>query len=425
MRSITHTGPLKGEITIPGDKSISHRSVMFGSLAKGITRISGFLTGADCLSTIDVFRKMGVMIEQEGTDVKVHGLGLHSLKAPTQVLDCGNSGTTMRLMSGILSGQSFASTLTGDASIQKRPMKRVITPLSMMGASITGREGNFAPLDISPAQLKGIHYDSPVASAQVKSAVLLAGLYADGETTVTEPVLSRNHTELMLKVFGADISSDAKNKTASIKPAKELYAADINVPGDISSAAYFMVAALIIPGSEILIKNVGINETRAGIIKVLTDMGGDITLLNEDRTGEPVADVLVRASDLKGTVIGGELIPTLIDEIPVLAVAAAFAKGETVIKDAAELKVKESDRIKTVTENLKAMGGDVTPTEDGMIIKGTGTLSGAEIHTYADHRIAMSFAVAGMASGGVTTLDDSDCAIISYPGFYDEFDRLR
>jgi len=425
MRSITHTGPLKGEITIPGDKSISHRSVMFGSLAKGITRISGFLTGADCLSTIDVFRKMGVEIEQEGTDVKVHGLGLHSLKTPTQILDCGNSGTTMRLMSGILSGQSFASTLTGDASIQKRPMKRVITPLSMMGASITGREGNFAPLDISPAQLKGIHYDSPVASAQVKSAVLLAGLYADGETTVTEPVLSRNHTELMLKVFGADINSDAKNKTASIKPAKELYAADINVPGDISSAAYFMVAALIIPGSEILIKNVGINETRAGIIKVLTDMGGDITLLNEDRNGEPVADVLVRASDLKGTVIGGELIPTLIDEIPVLAVAAAFAEGETVIKDAAELKVKESDRIKTVTENLKAMGGDVTPTEDGMIIKGTGTLSGAEIHTYADHRIAMSFAVAGMASGGVTTLDDSDCAIISYPGFYDEFDRLR
>ncbi len=425
MRSITHTGPLRGEITIPGDKSISHRSVMFGSLAKGITRISGFLTGADCLSTIDVFRKMGVEIEQEGTDVKVHGLGLHSLKAPTQVLDCGNSGTTMRLMSGILSGQSFASTLTGDASIQKRPMKRVITPLSMMGASITGREGNFAPLNISPAQLNGIHYDSPVASAQVKSAVLLAGLYADGETTVTEPVLSRNHTELMLKVFGADINSDAKNKTASIKPAKELYAADINVPGDISSAAYFMVAALIIPGSEILIKNVGINETRAGIIKVLTDMGGDITLLNEDRTGEPVADVLVRSSVLKGTVIGGELIPTLIDEIPVLAVAAAFAEGETVIKNAAELKVKESDRIKTVTENLKAMGGDVTPTEDGMIIKGTGTLSGAEIHTYADHRIAMSFAVAGMASGGVTTLDDSDCAIISYPGFYDEFDRLR
>lgn len=425
MRSITHTGPLRGEITIPGDKSISHRSVMFGSLAKGITHISGFLTGADCLSTIDVFRKMGVMIEQEGTDVKVHGLGLHSLKPPTQILDCGNSGTTMRLMSGILSGQSFASTLTGDASIQKRPMKRVITPLSMMGASITGREGNFAPLDISPAQLNGIHYDSPVASAQVKSAVLLAGLYADGETTVTEPVLSRNHTELMLKVFGADINSDAKNKTASIKPAKELYAADINVPGDISSAAYFMVSALIIPGSEILIKNVGINETRAGIIKVLTDMGGDITLLNEDRNGEPVADVLVRASDLKGTVIGGDLIPTLIDEIPVLAVAAAFAEGETVIKDAAELKVKESDRIKTVTENLKAMGGDVTPTEDGMIIKGTGTLSGAEIHTYADHRIAMSFAVAGMASGGITTLDDSDCAIISYPGFYDEFDRLR
>ncbi len=424
MLSITHTGSLRGEITVPGDKSISHRSVMFGSLAKGVTNIKGFLTGADCLSTIDVFRKMGVNIEQNGTEVKVCGLGLHSLKAPVDVLDCGNSGTTMRLMSGILSGQSFDSSLTGDDSIKKRPMNRVITPLSMMGASITGREGGFAPLTIKSSKLHGISYESPVSSAQVKSAVLLAGLYADGETSVTEPVLSRNHTELMLSVFGADINSDIKNRTATIKPAKELYAADINVPGDISSAAYFMVAALIIPGSEVLIKNVGINETRAGVIKVLSDMGGDITLLNVDRTGEPVADVLVRSSDLKGTVIGGEVIPTLIDELPVLAVAAAFAKGQTVIRDAAELKVKESDRIKTVTENLAAMGGDVQPTEDGMIINGTGTLSGAEIHTYGDHRIAMSFAVAGMAAYGVTSLDDSECAVISYPGFYDELNKL-
>ena len=416
---------LRGEISVPGDKSISHRAVMFGSLAKGETHITGFLNGADCLSTIGCFRRMGIGISQQGAEVTVRGKGLYGLKAPDDVLDCGNSGTTMRLMSGILSGQRFSSTLTGDASIQKRPMNRVITPLTLMGADISGREGGYAPLNIAPGELHGIHYESPVASAQVKSALLLAGLYAEGETKVTEPVLSRNHTELMLKGFGADIGTDASSRSAVVRKAEELYACDVKVPGDISSAAYAMTAALLVPGSEVLIRNVGINETRAGIIKVLRAMGADITFLNEDRSIEPVADILVKSSDLHGTQVQGEIIPALIDEIPVIAVAAAFARGETVIKDASELRVKESDRIATVTENLRAMGADITPTDDGMVIRGGDGLRGAGIKTHGDHRIAMSFAVAGLCAGGETVIDDPGCAVISYPGFFEDLDSLR
>ena len=414
------SGPLKGEITVPGDKSISHRAVMFGSLAKGTTEITGFLQGADCLSTISCFERMGVAIENRGDIVLVHGNGLHGLKKPETILDCGNSGTTTRLISGILSAQNFDVTLTGDASIQKRPMKRIMEPLSLMGADIVSVNGNgCAPLAILGKALHGIHYTSKVASAQVKSSILLAGLYAEGPTSVTEPYVSRNHSEIMLNLFGAHVTT--KDTTATIEPASELHSVKVNVPGDISSAAYFIAAGLMVPGSEILIKNVGINPTRDGILHVCRAMGADLTLLNvKEDEGEPVADLLVSASSLHGTTIEGNLIPTLIDEIPMIAVMAAFANGQTVIRDAAELKVKESDRIATVTAGLRAMGCDITPTDDGMIIRGGKTLHGAEIDSYLDHRIAMSFAVAALAADGVTSIKDADCVKISYPNFYDD-----
>ena len=420
----THTSSPRGELTVPGDKSISHRSVMFGALADGLTEIHGFLQGADCLSTISCFSKMGISIENQGETVLVHGRGLHGLTAPDSVLDCGNSGTTTRLISGILSAQKFDTTLTGDASIQKRPMKRIIDPLSQMGAKIKSVNGNgCAPLHITGSPLHGIHYNSPVASAQVKSSILLAGLYADGETRVTEPYISRDHSERMLSAFGADIHTEGT--TAILQPAKQLYGQKILVPGDISSAAFFIAAGLIVPDSEILIENTGINPTRAGILKVCEDMGGDITLLNE-RTegGEKIADILVRTSKLHGTTIEGDIIPTLIDEIPVIAVMAAVAEGTTVIKDAAELKVKETDRIETVTDNLKAMGADVTPTDDGMIIHGGNPLHGTSIHTLLDHRIAMAFSIAALVAEGNTKILDSKCVDVSYPTFYDTFEAL-
>ena len=427
MNTVFHpsTHPLRGEITVPGDKSISHRAVMFGSLAEGKTRIRGFLQGADCLSTISCFEKMGVGIQNTGEEIIIEGRGLHGLKAPGETLYTGNSGTTTRLISGILAGQAFSTRLTGADSICKRPMKRVIAPLSEMGADIRSERGNgCAPLLIAPASLHGIDYRSPVSSAQVKSAVLLAGLYAEGKTCVTEPVLSRNHTELMLRTFGADLQS--RGKTATITPGKNLYAQDITVPGDISSAAYFIAAGLLVPGSEILIRNVGINETRAGILSVARAMGGRIELQNRrGGEGEPMADLLIRHSELQGTVIEGELIPTLIDELPVIAVMAAFAKGETVIRDAAELKVKESDRIFTVTENLRLLGADVTPTGDGMIIQGGRTLGGAALDSYKDHRIAMSFAVASLLCACQVSIRDADCVDISYPSFYEDLKSLQ
>ena len=416
---IKKTQPFLGEINIPGDKSISHRSVMFGALAKGTTEITNFLKGADCLSTIDCFRKMGIEIEQTPEKILVHGKGLRGLCAPSETLNTGNSGTTTRLISGILAGQNFTTTLSGDTSLNSRPMGRIMEPLREMGANISSiNNNNCAPLKIEPGSLHGIHYQSKVASAQVKSAILLAGLYADGQTSVTEPTLSRNHTELMLKGFGADVTSH--NTTASIRPCKELYAQKIDVPGDISSAAYFIAAGLIVPGSELLIKNVGVNPTRAGILKVCKDMGADITYINETTAGgEPTADILVKYSHLHGTVIEGDIIPTLIDEIPMIAVLAAYADGTTVIRDAAELKVKETNRIATVTENLLAMGGNITPTDDGMIIEATGSLRGAKINSYLDHRIAMAFAIAALAAEGETTILDSQCVDVSYPGFFE------
>lgn len=412
--------PLRGELAVPGDKSISHRAVMLGALAKGTTSVTNFLKSADCLSTISCFEKMGIEIEQLPSEILIHGKGLHGLNAPETILDAGNSGTTTRLLSGILAGQAFCTTLTGDASIQKRPMTRIITPLSQMGGKIESLSDNgCAPLKITGHPLKPIHYLSPVSSAQVKSCVLLAGMYADGITKVTEPYLSRNHSELMLRSFGADVISEGT--TAAITGNPVLEGQNVIVPGDISSAAYFIAAGLLIPGSEILIKDVGINPTRDGILKVCADMGADIQLLNKREYGkEPVADILVKHSELKATVIEGALIPTLIDELPMLAVMAAFAQGTTVIRDAQELKVKESNRLDIIVQHLSAMGADIIPTEDGMEIHGGKPLKGAVLDSYMDHRIAMSFAVAGMAADGETEILNASCVDISYPEFYQD-----
>ena len=431
VKQITPVTNLQGEIDIPGDKSISHRSIMFGSIAQGTTEVTHFLEGADCLSTIDCFRKMGIEIEKKDKRILVRGNGLRGLKAPIETLNVGNSGTTTRLISGILSGQNFTTILSGDDSLNSRPMGRIMTPLNSMGAKITSINGNnCAPLKIEPGQLHSIKYQSPVASAQVKSAVLLAGMYAaDGETSVTEPALSRNHTELMLQGFGASVTSILHpdgQATACIAPCEELYGQQIEVPGDISSAAYFIAAGLLVPNSEVLVKNVGTNFTRAGFLKVCEAMGADITLVNTSiQGGEPRADILVRSSNLKGTVVEGDIIPTLIDEIPMIAVMAACADGTTVIKDAAELKVKETNRIDTVTEGLKNMGVDITPTEDGMIINGGATLKGTKINSYLDHRIAMAFSIAGLVAEGMTEILDSQCVDVSYPAFFANVESLQ
>ena len=418
----TKVTSLKGTVTIPGDKSISHRAVMFGSLAKGTTEITGFLQGADCLSTISCFSKMGINITNTGEKVIVNGKGLRGLSAPIDILDVGNSGTTTRLISGILAGQNFTSVLDGDASLRTRPMKRIITPLTEMGAKINSNNG-CAPLEIIGSPLKGIDYVSPVASAQIKSCVLLAGLYAENPTSVTEPSLSRNHTELMLKAFGADISTEGF--TSQVLPATELFGQQVHVPGDISSAAYFIAAGLIAPNSEILIKNVGLNPTRDGIIKVCRAMGGDITVCDERvQGGEPVGDLLVRSSSLHGTTVSGDIIPTLIDELPIIAVLAAYAEGRTVIADAAELKVKECNRIDAMVTNLSKMGVDITGTDDGMIIEGGKALHGAELDTYMDHRIAMSFAIASLNAEGTTSIKDAEIVNVSYPGFFNDLKGL-
>lgn len=422
---LTRTKGLHGTISIPGDKSISHRSVMFGAIADGTTMIRNFLMGADCLATIDCFRSMGINIEVTDEMVTVHGKGLHGLTKPDKILDVGNSGTTTRLISGILAGQDFDVTLSGDASLNSRPMKRIMTPLNAMGADITSINNNgCAPLLIRGSKIKAFHYDSPVASAQVKSAVLLAGLYGDGPTSVTEPAVSRNHTELMLRSFGADVQCEGK--TATIYPPKKLTGQDIAVPGDISSAAYFIVAGLITPDSEITMKHVGINPTRDGLIKVCEAMGADITLSNvNDSGGEPTADITVRTSNLHGTEIGGEIIPTLIDEIPVIALLACFAEGETVIKNAEELKVKESNRIDLMVNNLKRMGADAVATDDGMIIHGGKTLTGISLNCKYDHRIAMTFSIAGINADGEMDIEDAECVDVSYPDFYETLEKLQ
>lgn len=420
---LTTARALRGDVTVPGDKSISHRAVMFGALADADTHITGFLMGEDCLSTISCFEKMGVSIDVSDKEVVVHGVGLHGLKVPTELLYTGNSGTTTRLLCGILAGQPFSCTLNGDASIQKRPMGRIIKPLREMGADISGKDGNLCPLDIHPAPLHGIRYDMPVASAQLKSAILLAGLFADGPTTVIEPAPSRDHTERMLRGLGAQVVSNGTEIT--LTPPKALHAVNVEVPGDISSAAYFLVAGLILPNSDIVIRNVGINPTRTGILDALEAMGANIERLNERGTVEPICDLRVRSSHLHGTTISGDMIPRLIDEIPVLAVAAAFAEGETVIRDAQELKVKESNRIATMTTELSKTGADVQETDDGMVIRGGKPLHGADFASYADHRVAMSMAVCALACEGNSSIDDPDCVAISYPTFFETLDALK
>jgi len=419
-RTVRPVSSVRGEITVPGDKSISHRSIMLGSLAEGVTVVHGFLHGEDNHATLNAFRAMGVAIEElPGGVLRIEGKGLDGLTEPEDVIDCGNSGTTIRLMTGLLAGQSFFSVLTGDRYLRKRPMRRVVGPLATMGARIWGRRGDeLAPLAIKGGGLRATSYDSPIASAQIKSALLLAGLYAEGETTVREPHLSRDHSERMLDYFGADIRPFAGGVSVVGRP--RLTGREVHVPGDISSAAFFMVAALITPGSELMIRNVGVNPTRSGIIDVLRAMGGSLELQNERQvSGEPVADILVRTSRLKGVEIGGEVVPRAIDEFPVISVAAAFAEGNTIIRDAQELRVKETDRIAAMTTELCRLGAKVEAREDGMAIAGVEHLAGGSVTSHGDHRIAMSMAVAALRAQSAVVIEDTGCTTTSFPNFWE------
>ena len=412
---------LRGRITIPGDKSISHRALMLGSLAEGETKIRGLLLGEDPRSTAACFSAMGAEISELNSElVTVRGIGLGNLKEPLDVLNAGNSGTTLRLMLGILASHpNRFFTVTGDSSLRSRPMSRVVNPLRQMGANIWGREsGARAPLAISGQNLKAIHYQSPVASAQVKSCIMLAGLMVDGETIITEPERSRDHSERMMAAFGANVSVDVDTNTVAIRGGTKLIGQEVTVPGDISSAAFWLVAASIVPNSDLVIENVGINPTRTGILEVLTEMGANITYENErEVTGEPVADLRVRSAVLKACKIGGAVIPRLIDEIPILAIAATCAEGITIIEDAAELRVKESDRIVAMVKELTKLGANVTERPDGMAIVGGKTLTGTEVESYDDHRIAMSLAIAALIAKGKTSINHAESAAISYPSF--------
>jgi 3-phosphoshikimate 1-carboxyvinyltransferase len=410
-------GTLKGEARVPGDKSVSHRSIMLGSIAEGITHVTGFLDGEDCLSTMKSFQAMGVSIEGpvDGR-VTIHGVGLHGLKTPTEDLYLGNSGTSMRLLSGLLSGQPFDSVLTGDPSLSKRPMKRVTDPLRTMGARIDTTEKGTSPLHIhGGSQLKGMYYDMPVASAQVKSCLLLAGLYAEGTTSVREPAPTRDHTERMLQGFGYPVKREGD--TVSVTSGGKLTACDIDVPSDISSAAFFMVGASVAEGADVVLKHVGINPTRTGVIDILRLMGARIETLNvREAGGEPVADIRIRSSQLKGIEIPEELVPLAIDEFPVLFVAAACAEGETRLTGAEELRVKESDRIQVMADGLHILGVDATPTPDGMVVSG-GPISGGEVESHGDHRIAMAFSIAALRATGPITIHDCANVNTSFPTF--------
>ncbi len=419
---LTPVTSLKGTVEVPGDKSISHRSVIFGALSDGTCNFSHFLMSDDCVSTIDCFRKMGVNIKVNNDSVCVHGVGLTGLNAPGTTLYTGNSGTTTRLLCGLLAAQSFNSVLDGDASIRTRPMARIGTPLSQMGADISLSDNNFCPISINGKKLHGIDYTLPVASAQLKSALVLAGMYADGETVIHEKVQSRNHTENMLKSLGAPI--DFSNKTVVVKKASKIRAFDLNIPGDISSAAFFIVAASIVPDSEIILKNIGLNPTRAGIIDVLSKMGADITILSKNNEIEPCGDLLVKSSKLHGIDICGEIIPNIIDELPIIAVAAAFAEGTTNISDAKELRHKESDRITAMCNNLRECGINICEKEDGMTIYG-GAPTGGKFKSYNDHRIAMAMSVCALAATSPSEVSDADCISISYPTFFDDLNKLK
>lgn len=418
---------LQGEIFIPGDKSISHRSVMFSSLGDKVVTIKNFLNSQDCLSTVSCMEALGVKIEKiNDNELVVHGVGINGLKEPENVLDAGNSGTTLRLLMGMLSAQNFFVTFTGDDSLRKRPMARVIKPLSKMGAQLVSRENSrLLPLAILPVeQIKAINYEMPMASAQVKSAILLAGMYADSKTIVTEPYVSRDHTEKMFETFGVELYKEGTS--VGIQKVEQLISPEtLEVPGDISSAAFWLVAASIIPNSNLTLKNVGVNKTRTGIIDVLLNMGADIKVVNERMSGkEPMADLIVKSAKLKGTSFGAEIMPRLIDEIPVIAVAAMFAEGKTIITGAEELRVKETDRLSAVVNEFSKMGGNIVGTEDGLIIEGTGKLNKANCYSYHDHRIAMALAVAGAAAEGVN-IENPDCVCISYPTFYQTLEKIK
>ena len=421
---INKVSNLNGTIVVPADKSITHRAIMLSAVAEGKSFINNYLKSDDCLMTLNAFKQMGVQIEQKENSLIVEGVGINGLKNPIKEIYAGNSGTTTRLLSGVLAGQKFSSTISGDASLSKRPMKRVIEPLSLMGVDIIAKEDNFLPMTITPkGNLKAINYISKVASAQVKSCILFAGLYADGITTVTEPIKSRDHSERMFKTFGADIS--VNNLSVSIKKCNKLYSQEVTVPCDISSAAFFIVAGLIVPNSNIRILNVNINKTRDGILTVLKNMGADIVLNNvKDVSGEPVADIEIKTSKLCSTSFGKETVPSLIDEIPIIVLAATQAEGKTVISGAKELKVKESNRIHAVASQLNKMGADIEETDDGFIVNGPTKLKGATVESFDDHRIAMMLSVAGLIAEGETEIVNSDCVKISFANFYEVLGKI-
>lgn len=422
---VTPAGPLKGELTLPGDKSITHRALILGSLADGISEIAGVLRSQDCLSTAKAFGAMGVVVEENGDNrLRIQGCGPPGLKEPEQVLDVGNSGTTMRLLAGVLAGQPFFSVLTGDRYLRQRPMARVVAPLRSMGAAILGRDGgNLPPLAIKGTRLRGIDYTSPIASAQVKSAILLAGLFAEGETAMTEPSLSRDHTERIFQEVGLPMRRDGLR--VSVHGVERIPAFALSIPGDFSGAAFFLVAALVIPGSELMIRGVGINPTRTGLLDALGAMGAAIQV-NRPRvvSGEPVADLLVRSQQLHGTEISGSLIPRMIDEIPAFAVAAAVASGESVIRDAAELRVKEVDRLAAMAKELRRFGAELEERPDGLLLRGNAVLSGCNCDSWGDHRMAMALTVAGLAARGSTRISDAACVSSSFPDFWERLNAI-
>ncbi len=424
MKLETKAQGLHGSLRIPGDKSISHRSIMFGSLAKGVTTVRDILRGEDVLSTMQVFRDLGVTIEDNGDVVRIHGVGFDGLKAPQNKLDMGNSGTSIRLISGVLAGQDFEVEMFGDDSLSKRPMDRVTIPLRQMGVDVSGQtDRDLPPLKMHGSKsLNPIHYQLPVASAQVKSSLIFAALQADGESVIIEKEKTRNHTEDMIQQFGGQLQVDGKE--IRISGGQSFTAQEVVVPGDISSAAFWLVAGLVVPNSKIVLENVGINETRTGIIDVIKDMGGKITLSDIDQVAKS-ATITVETSELKGTEIGGNIIPRLIDELPIITLLATQAQGKTVIRDAEELKVKETDRIQVVADALNAMGADIVPTEDGMIISGKTALHGAEINTFGDHRIGMMTAIAALlVQDGEVDLQRAEAINTSYPSFFSDLEGL-
>lgn len=425
IKILTHNiQKLEGQINIPGDKSISHRSVMFGAIANGTTTVTNFLKGEDCLSTIRCFRELGVKIEEKGDTLVIEGKGWNNIKEPTHVLDVGNSGTTIRLMLGLLSGIPIHTTFIGDESIGKRPMKRVVVPLREMGAIIDGRQhGDFTPLSLRGGGLRPISYQLPIASAQVKSSLILAALQANGTTTIIEPAQTRDHTERMIRQFGGQVETEDLSITVS--GPQTLKGTHVNVPGDISSAAFFLVAGAIIPEGKIRLKNVGLNPSRIGIIEVLNKMGAKMSIIpDKDQSFEPVGDIIIEPSLLNGTVIEGDVIPRLIDEVPIIALLATQANGKTIIKDAEELKVKETNRIDTVVNELLKLGADITATDDGMIVYGPTKLHGGHVSSHGDHRIGMMLAIASLICNGEVVLEDADAISVSYPNFFTDLSHL-